>query len=100
MNQFKEVVINSKEPVLVDFHATWCGPCRLLTPRLEKVLSEHETPVNLAKVDVDNFQDLAVKYRVQGVPAVFAFKDGLSVDSFVGLQEEDIIAGFVTKLTQ
>ncbi|KAF6018069.1 TXN2 [Bugula neritina] len=96
---FEEHVTQSKTPVVLDFHATWCGPCKLLAPRLEKVLSNHANPVNLVKVDVDKFEDLAIKYRVQGVPAIFAIKDGRVVDKFVGLKEEDIIEGFVEKLT-
>ncbi|XP_067939379.1 thioredoxin, mitochondrial-like [Watersipora subatra] len=99
-NDFEDKVIRSSVPVVVDFHATWCNPCKLLAPRLEKILSEESKPVCLVKVDVDKMEDLAIKYKVQGVPAVFAFRDGKVVDKFVGLQDEDLIESFVARLVR
>jgi putative thioredoxin len=94
-----EVVERSKQvPVVVDLWAEWCGPCKTLGPILEKVVDETAGKVVLAKVDVDSNQQTAAAFQVQGIPAVYALKDGKVVDGFVGAQPEENVRAFVAGL--
>ena len=86
------------KPVVVDFWAPWCGPCRQLSPLLERVAARYADDVDVVKVNVDQAQEVAGTYRVQGIPAVKAFKDGAVVAEFVGLQPEPVIDGFFAGL--
>jgi len=74
-SDFKEKVLNSEKPVLVDFWATWCGPCKAIAPILDQ-LAEERKDVIIAKVDVDNNPELAKKYGIRGIPTMNLFKDG------------------------
>jgi putative thioredoxin len=94
-----EVVERSKQvPVVVDLWAEWCGPCKQLGPILETVIAETEGKVVLAKVDVDTNRQVAAAFQVQGIPAVYALRDGKVVDHFVGAQPEAQVRAFVAGL--
>ena len=82
---FEEVVLKSDKPVLVDFWATWCGPCRMLGPVIEEIATEYEGRVVLGKVDVDSNQDYAAKYGVRNIPTVLVFQNGEVVGRQVGV---------------
>lgn len=95
---FQDRVVNSETPVVVDFHAQWCGPCKILGPRLEKMVAKQHGKVVMAKVDIDDHTDLAIEYEVSAVPTVLAIKNGDVVDKFVGIKDEDQLEAFLKKL--
>ena len=85
-------------PVVVDLWATWCNPCKTLTPILERVVGETNGQVELVKVDVDANPGISQAFRVQSIPMVVAFKDGQPVDAFMGAQGEHEVREFVSRL--
>lgn len=89
---FEEEVIKSEKTVLVDFWATWCGPCRMLAPVIEEI-SEERTDIKVCKVDVDEEPELAAEYGIQSIPTLIVFKDGKAVNKSIGVRpKDDIIA--------
>jgi putative thioredoxin len=83
------IAVSKKVPVLVDFWAPWCGPCKQLTPLLEKAVKQANGKVRLVKINVDENQQIAAQMRVQSIPAVFAFVNGQPIDGFMGALPKD-----------
>ena len=94
---FGQEVENSSEPVLVDFWATWCGPCRKLTPVLEEISKNYEGKVKFVKVNVEQSKETAKKYSISGIPCLLVFKDGNPVERMVGLMPKSTIISNIEK---
>ena len=84
---FQQEVINSEKTVLVDFYATWCGPCKMMSPILENIAEENAN-VKVVKVDIDKNQDLAMQYNVMSIPTMIIFKNGEATKTFVGVTDK------------
>jgi len=84
--EFENEVIKSNIPVVVDFFATWCGPCKMIAPILDQLAAEFDGTASIVKLDVDQAKELAIEYGVKSVPTLVFFKDGEVVDKVVGAQ--------------
>ena len=92
---FEEEVLKSDIPVLVDFWATWCGPCRMIAPEVEKIAEEYDGKIKVGKVNVDEEAELAIKYRVASIPTLILFREGEPAEKAIGYRtKDDIIAAF------
>ena len=85
---FEEEVLKSDKPVLVDFWAEWCMPCRMLGPTIEKLAKDYAGKVKVGKIDTDANRDVSMKYGISAIPTVILFKDGKIAQKFVGLRQE------------
>ncbi|XP_055607881.1 thioredoxin, mitochondrial [Uranotaenia lowii] len=97
--EFDQKVINSDNPVIVNFHAEWCDPCKILTPKMTELLEPSEE-IDLAIVDVDDNAELVHTFEVKAVPAVLAFRNGVVVDKFIGLVDAHMIESLIGKLAK
>jgi thioredoxin 1 len=92
---FQDEVLGSEVPVLVDFWAEWCGPCKMIGPALEELASEYEGRIKVAKVNVDDHPTLPAQYGVRGIPALFMFKDGEIVSNRTGAAPKASLKGWI-----
>ena len=96
-SNFDAEVVNSQVPVLVDFSATWCGPCRQIAPLVEQLASEYDGKVKVTAIDIDESPGIAQRYGIRGVPSLFMFKDGQVVAQQVGAVPKATIAALIEK---
>lgn len=94
---FEQDVLSSNVPVLVDFWAEWCDPCKRLAPTVEKVANEYEGKAKVVKLNIDDNNEVAQRYGIKGIPTLILFKDGSEADRSVGLTSKDNIARMIDR---
>ena len=95
---FDSVVINSDKPVLVDFWAEWCGPCKMLTPTIEALAEEYKDTSSIVKINVDDSPAIATKYGIRSIPSILLFNNGDVVEQRVGAVSKDELASMLDKI--
>ena len=96
-NEFQTNVLSSDKPVLVDFWAAWCGPCRMIAPSVEAVAEQFEGKASVFKMDVDNNMDTPSRYGIKGIPTLILFKNGAEQERIVGAVSREAIARLIEK---
>ncbi|MHB8061120.1 MAG: thioredoxin [Ruminiclostridium sp.] len=94
---FEEIVLKSDKPVVVDFWASWCGPCRMVTPIMEELSIDFDGKVQIAKVNVDEQGELAAQFRIMSIPTVLVFKNGEVAEKIVGARAKEEFAELIQK---
>ena len=84
-NNFQEEITNSNIPVIIDFYADWCGPCKIIAPTLEEISTEYDGKCKVCKVNIDNTQELAIQFGIMSIPTILYFKNGEKVDQTIGV---------------
>jgi thioredoxin 1 len=95
---FETEALKSETPVVVDFWATWCGPCKMIAPIIEELSNEYDGKVKIGKLDVDENQQVAIKYGVRSIPTVLFFKGGNVIDTVIGAVPKSVFVEKITKL--
>ncbi len=85
---FEREVLKADKPVLVDFYADWCGPCRMMSPIIDEIAEEKQDVIKVGKVNVDENQELAIKYDVSSIPTIMIFRNGIPVKTFIGVTDK------------
>ena len=94
---FQAEVLNSEKPVLVDFWASWCGPCRMIAPVIEKLAEKMDSQIKFAKLNTDENQQISMKYRIMAIPSLLVFKNGTEVERVVGVCGQDHLEKILLK---
>lgn len=93
---FEKEVLQAETPVLVDFYAEWCGPCKMLSPVIDEIAKDYDGKAKICKVNVDDAPELAQKFRVMSVPTVMVFKNGVATGTSIGVKSKDELEGMLS----